>query len=164
MILFSLLFAVHLWQAARYRNWYLLCFSVGELHISRSLSAKVNPYNLIYFIIQYFFIVTAPVFLSAGIYTILSALIHRLGREHSLLPPKVILWIFMTSDAIATVAQIAGAARTPPPPTTSCWAGNPTKSSPSASSSCCLPCSCSAPAAACAPRALAGSKMLGFIT
>ncbi|KAK0614939.1 hypothetical protein B0T17DRAFT_372507 [Bombardia bombarda] len=35
---------------------------------------------------------------------------HRLGREHSLLPPKVILWVFIVSDAIATLCQIAGAA------------------------------------------------------
>ncbi|KAK0702294.1 RTA-like protein [Lasiosphaeris hirsuta] len=79
-------------------------------YIARSPSAKVNPYNLIYFILNYFFIITTPVFLSAGIYTILSALIHRLRKEHSILPPKLILWIFITSDAIATVMQIAGAA------------------------------------------------------
>jgi hypothetical protein len=47
---------------------------------------------------------------AAGIYTILSALIHRLGREHSLLNPKLILWIFITSDVIATITQISGAA------------------------------------------------------
>lgn len=114
-ILFFIFFVVHLFQAIRYRTWYFITFSVGlsfEIvgYIARNLSAKVNPYNLIYFIIQYFFIVTAPVFLSAGIYTILSALIHRLGREHSVLRPKLILWIFITSDAIATITQIAGAA------------------------------------------------------
>ncbi|KAK3387958.1 RTA1 like protein-domain-containing protein [Podospora didyma] len=115
-ILFVLFFLAHIWQGAiKYRTWYFITFPIGLFfeiigYIARSMSAKVNPYNLIYFIIQYFFIVTAPVFLSAGIYTILSALIHRLGREHSVLPPKVILWIFVTCDAVATVAQIAGAA------------------------------------------------------
>lgn len=79
-------------------------------YVARSLSAKVSPYNLIYFILQYFFIVTAPVFLAAGIYTILSALISRLGRQYSLLPPKFILWFFITSDVIATLTQITGAA------------------------------------------------------
>lgn len=49
-------------------------------------------------------------FLAAGIYTILSALIPRLGRQYSFLPPKVILWFFITSDVIATVTQVAGAA------------------------------------------------------
>jgi len=115
VIIFFLFSCVHIWQVVRYRAWYFFPFTVGLLfeivgYIARTLSAKVNPYNLIYFILQYFFVVTAPVFLSAGVYTILSALIHRLGREYSLLPPKLILWIFITSDAIATVCQITGAA------------------------------------------------------
>jgi len=115
VILFFLLFGVHLFQCIRHRSWYFVTFSIGLLfevvgYIARLLSAKVNPYNLIYFILQYFFIVTAPVFLAAGIYTVLSALIHRLGREHSLLPPRIVLWVFVVSDAIATVTQIAGAA------------------------------------------------------
>lgn len=79
-------------------------------YIARSLSAQKNPYNLIYFILNYFFIVTAPVFLAAGIYTILSALIHRLGRRYSPVPPKFVLWFFITSDVIATITQVAGAA------------------------------------------------------
>ncbi|KAK3314392.1 RTA1 like protein-domain-containing protein [Apodospora peruviana] len=115
VILFALFFAVHIFQLLRHRSWYFTTFSVGLLfeiigYIARTLSSKVNPYNLIFFILQYFFIVTAPVFLAAGIYTILSALINRLGREFSVLPPKVILWFFITSDAIATITQIAGAA------------------------------------------------------
>jgi hypothetical protein len=40
---------------------------------------------------------------------VLSALIHRLGRVYSPIPPKLVLWIFVTSDIIATVAQITGA-------------------------------------------------------
>jgi len=115
VIIFFLFFLVHIFQVTRYRSWYFVTFSIGlgfEIvgYIARLLSAKKNPYNLIYFILQYFFIVTAPVFLAAGIYTILSALIHRLGRGYSLLNPKLILWIFITSDVIATVTQITGAA------------------------------------------------------
>ncbi|KAK4187948.1 RTA1 like protein-domain-containing protein [Podospora australis] len=114
-ILFCIYFIVHLFQVIRHRTAYFCTFPIGlgfEIvgYIARCLSAKVNPYNLIYFILQYFFIVTAPVFLAAGIYAILSALINRMGRQYSLLPPKIILWIFITSDVIATVTQIAGAA------------------------------------------------------
>ena len=53
---------------------------------------------------------TAPVFLAAGIYTVLSVLINRLGREHSFLAPKVVLWFFIVSDVVATVTQVCGAA------------------------------------------------------
>ncbi|ATY63108.1 RTA1 like [Cordyceps militaris] len=112
-------FAVHLVlhtaQTVRYRSWWFLPFSVGLVfeivgYCARALSAKKDPYHLIYFVLNYFFIVTAPVFLAAGLYTILSVLIGRLGRRHSVLAPKVILWFFIVSDVVATITQVAGAA------------------------------------------------------
>ncbi|KAL9944755.1 hypothetical protein D7B24_006681 [Verticillium nonalfalfae] len=114
-VLFLLLAIVHLWQSLRYKSYYFLTFPIGLVlevvgYVPRALSAKKNPYNLIYFILNYFFIVTAPVFLAAGIYTVLSALIHRLGRKFAPLPPKFVLWFFVTSDVIATITQVAGAA------------------------------------------------------
>ena len=60
--------------------------------------------------LQYFFIVTAPVFLSAGIYAVLSVLINKVGKEHSPIPPKMVLAVFISSDAVMTVVQICGAA------------------------------------------------------
>jgi hypothetical protein len=47
---------------------------------------------------------------SAAIYTILSILINRIGRQYAPFPPTLILWIFITCDIIATGIQIAGAA------------------------------------------------------
>jgi uncharacterized membrane protein YozB (DUF420 family) len=41
---------------------------------------------------------------------VLSALIRRLGSGYSFLGPRIILWFFITSDVIATVTQVAGAA------------------------------------------------------
>lgn len=112
---FWLLFAAHLVQTVRHRSWWFITFPIGLLfevvgYIARCLSAKQDPYHLLYFILNYFFIVTAPVFLAAGIYTTLSALIPRLGRQYSVVPPKAILWFFVTSDVIATITQVAGAA------------------------------------------------------
>ena len=114
-VLFALYFAVHLVQTIRHRTAYFSPFAVGLAfevvgYVARCLSARVDPYNLIYFIIQYFFIVTAPVFLAAGLYAVLSALIPRLGRRYTLVPPRVVLWFFIVSDSVATVTQIAGAA------------------------------------------------------
>ncbi|KAL2808309.1 RTA1-domain-containing protein [Aspergillus granulosus] len=104
----------HTAQNWKYRSWWWMTFSTGLVfeivgYIARSLSAEKNPYDLIYFILQYFFIVTAPVFLAAGVYTILSALIARLGNEYSPLRPTFILAFFITSDAISTIVQVAGA-------------------------------------------------------
>ncbi|OBS21758.1 hypothetical protein FPOA_08095 [Fusarium poae] len=112
---FALFMIIHLFQTIRFRSWYFITFPVGLLfeivgYIARSLSAKKDPYHLLYFILNYFFIVTAPVFLAAGVYTILSAMVPRLGRRYSLAPPKFILWFFITSDVIATVVQVTGAA------------------------------------------------------
>lgn len=63
-------------------------------------------------IIQYFFIVVAPVFLSAAIYTTLTSLIALLGSSLSPLglPRKTIIAVFVTADVVATVVQVAGAA------------------------------------------------------
>jgi membrane-associated HD superfamily phosphohydrolase len=71
-----------------------------------------NPYKVINFVIQYFFIVVAPVFLSAAIYTTLTSLIDVLGQGLSPygLSKKFILWFFITSDVIATITQVVGAA------------------------------------------------------
>lgn len=109
------LFAVHCAQTMHYRSWWFIPFTVGLAlevvgYIGRILSSKSDPYNLIFYIINYFFIVTAPVVMSASIYAILSTLIPRFGKCYSILSPKVILWIFITSDAVATVAQVTGAA------------------------------------------------------
>ena len=81
-------------------------------YIARTLSAKRNPYKVSFFVIQYFFIVVAPVFFAAAIYTVLSILINNTpnGTSHAPLRPKLILWIFITCDVIATVIQIVGAA------------------------------------------------------
>lgn len=112
---FFLLALGHTIQTIKFRTWWWVPTSVGLIfevigYISRSLSAKKDPYHLIYFVLNYFFIVTAPVFLAAGIYTILSALINQLGRKYSFFPPRFILAFFITSDAIATILQVAGAA------------------------------------------------------
>jgi hypothetical protein len=89
---FGVHFIVHLVRTIRIRSWWWIPFTMGLIfeiigYIARALSAKKNPYNLIYFILNYFFIVVAPVFLAAGIYTILSALIPRVGRRYSFIPP-----------------------------------------------------------------------------
>ncbi|KAG9252285.1 RTA1 like protein-domain-containing protein [Emericellopsis atlantica] len=115
VIWFFLFLIVHAAQVGIYRCWWFVTFPIGLVfevvgYIARSLSAKKDPYHLLYFILNYFFIVTAPVFLAAGIYTILSALIPRLGRQYSFVPPKVILWFFIASDVVATITQVAGAA------------------------------------------------------
>lgn len=46
----------------------------------------------------------------AAIYTLISIAINRVGRQFAPIAPKLILWIFIVCDVVATVVQVAGAA------------------------------------------------------
>ncbi|KAF2246748.1 RTA1-domain-containing protein [Trematosphaeria pertusa] len=114
-VLFFLAGILHGWQLFKYRAWYFSTVMVGIIfeivgYIFRSLSSQLDPYRVTFFVIQYFFIVVAPVFFAAAIYTILSLLINATGRHYAPIPPKLILWIFISCDVVATVVQILGAA------------------------------------------------------
>ncbi|KAF2471101.1 RTA1-domain-containing protein [Lindgomyces ingoldianus] len=115
VILFFVAGVLHTWQLFKYRTWYFCTVLVGiafEIvgYVFRCLSSQVDPYRVTFFVVQYFFIVVAPVFFSAAIYTVLSILINTTGRHYAPIPPKLILWVFITCDVIATVIQIFGAA------------------------------------------------------
>lgn len=90
-----------------------MCELVGYAFRLRSSPPPTgDPYDVVSFVVQYFFIVVAPVFLSAALYTTLTSLIAVLGSRLSLfgLGKKMILWGFVVCDVGATVAQVAGAA------------------------------------------------------
>jgi hypothetical protein len=114
VVLFAIAFVGHVFLVFKHKTWYfsLLCFGtfmeiIG--YVMRILSSKSDPYSVPYFVVQYFFIVVAPVFFSAAIYIILSKMIQQLGKNYSPIPPKAILWTFVTCDVVATVVQILGA-------------------------------------------------------
>ena len=90
-------------------------------YIFRTLSSRNDPYNVIWFVVQYFLIVVAPVFISAGIYFSINGLLAWAAtiRVNGVsgdkkwrwwLSPKLILWGFITADVLTTIMQIAGAA------------------------------------------------------
>ena len=107
----------------QYRRWAfsvlslltMVCEIVGYVFRLRSSPPPVgDPYSVINFVIQYFFIVVAPVFFSAAIYTTLTALMAALSGQCSLSPlglgRRQIIAIFVASDVGATITQVAGAA------------------------------------------------------
>jgi hypothetical protein len=118
IVLFSLILTAQLIQTVTKRTWYLLplvfgCFMEIIGYISRSLSAKKDPYHIIYYVLQYFFIVTAPVFITASMYVCLNKLIAwsaRMGYNTARLKPRFILWGFVFCDVVSTIMQVAGAA------------------------------------------------------
>ena len=120
IVLFTTSFVAHFLQLVRYKAWYftpltLACVLETIGYIFRSLSAKENPYDIIWFVVQYFMIVVAPVFISASIYVCINKLINwakSLGAvvDSWWFAPRVVLWGFITVDVLTTIMQIAGAA------------------------------------------------------
>ena len=115
VVLFLIALVAHFYLLLRHRTWYFSPVLVGTImeiigYVFRILSSQQDPYSVPWFVVQYFFIVIAPVFFSAAIYAIVSVLINTYGREYSPIPPIVVLAVFITSDVVATIVQIAGAA------------------------------------------------------
>ena len=115
VVLFVLALIAHAYLLFRHRTWYFSTVFIGTImeivgYIFRILSSQDNPYSVPWFVVQYFFIVVAPVMFSAAIYAVVSVLINSYGREYAPMPPKVVLGVFITCDVVATVVQVAGAA------------------------------------------------------
>lgn len=113
--LFAIATVTHSYQIFRYKTWYFIPVVVGTVmevvgYIFRIFSSVKDPYRVTYFVIQYFFIVVAPVFFSASIYTVLTKLINAVGRQYSPIPPRLLLILFIICDVVATIVQVAGAA------------------------------------------------------
>ena len=118
VLLFAFSLVLHLAQLLRHRTYYFgVPFVIGCAfetvgYVMRLLSSQKDPYRVSFFVVQYFFIVVAPVFFSAGIYAVLSALIRKLGARYSpLLGAKAILAVFISADVVATIVQVTGAAK-----------------------------------------------------
>jgi hypothetical protein len=90
----------------------LLVGTVMEVvgYIARALSGKVNPYKLNYFVLQYFFIVVAPVMFSAAIYIAFGRLLMIVGPKRAPVRPRPVFLTFLLFDIITTGVQVAGAA------------------------------------------------------
>ncbi|KAK0563553.1 hypothetical protein OC861_004739 [Tilletia horrida] len=75
-------------------------------------AASKNPFLLNPFIIQYFFIVVAPVFLAAALYWALSVIIRSRPAYRSLSPlgPRMLIAVFVIFDVLTIFAQVVGAA------------------------------------------------------
>ncbi|RVX72655.1 hypothetical protein B0A52_04053 [Exophiala mesophila] len=115
VVLFIIALGAHIFLLVRHRTWYFSSTIIGLVmevigYVFRLLASQKNPYAVSYFVAQYFCIVVAPVFFSAAIYTIISVMINVVGRTYAPLSPRLILWIFIVCDVIATVVQITGAA------------------------------------------------------
>ena len=111
-IVFCLLLVLHLSRSFRHRKWTSYLLSLAALlelvgWIGRVWNAKC-PYNKTAFLMQIALLVIAPLFVAAAIYVCLGYLIILLGARYSLIKPKLYLWIFCASDALALLVQAGG--------------------------------------------------------
>ncbi|KAK0536350.1 hypothetical protein OC842_002025 [Tilletia horrida] len=76
------------------------------------IAASKNPFVLNSFVLQYFFIVISPIFLSAALYWALAVLIRARTeyRELSPIGPRLLIAIFVFFDVATILAQVVGAA------------------------------------------------------
>ncbi|GAA5961319.1 hypothetical protein JCM8115_001551 [Rhodotorula mucilaginosa] len=87
-----------------------LCEVVGY---AARLSASKNPFIVVKFVVQYFFIVVAPVFFQAAFYIALADALRLLeggGRTLLGFNPKILVAVMITADVVTTIVQICGAA------------------------------------------------------
>lgn len=116
----AILFAAHLFRTSRSRAWYTVplvvsCFMECLGYIFRTLSAKIDPYRVSFFVAQYFLITTTPILITASLYFCLTKILAFLEAEKISVPlnkgigPRLILWVFITADVITTAVQVAGA-------------------------------------------------------
>ncbi|KAH7103507.1 RTA1 like protein-domain-containing protein [Auriculariales sp. MPI-PUGE-AT-0066] len=113
---FAALLGVHLAWMIKYKRtrifqFLLVLACAMELvgYIFRTMSSK-NPFIVIRFVLNYFFIVCAPIFVSAAIYLGLAKLLPGLPPRSSPLGAKALIGVFVAIDTVTILTQIVGAA------------------------------------------------------
>ncbi|KAH8646334.1 RTA1 like protein-domain-containing protein [Xylariales sp. PMI_506] len=111
-VLFFIALAGHTVQIARFRRWTSVLLALGALTeiigwAGRTWSAKC-PYNQNAFLMQITTLIIAPTFFTAALYVLLGQLIIILGRESSMLSPRMYAIVFCACDIVSLVVQAIG--------------------------------------------------------
>jgi len=115
-VVFCVLFGIscigHIIQTSQKHAWWFYVFAIGAgVEVmgwaARAWSSQC-PYNNDAFLMQISTLIIAPTFFTAGIYVILGQFIHILGRQFSIISPRLYLYIFCTCDFISLVIQAIG--------------------------------------------------------
>ncbi|EPS35328.1 hypothetical protein H072_11294 [Dactylellina haptotyla CBS 200.50] len=112
LVLFGLSTIGHVYASIKGRHYWYLCFAVGTISEMIGWGGRLwsseCPYNNNAFLMQISTLIFAPAFFTGGIYYILKQFIDITGREYSLIPPSLYLWIFITVDVLSLAIQAAG--------------------------------------------------------
>ncbi|EGX45288.1 hypothetical protein AOL_s00173g389 [Orbilia oligospora ATCC 24927] len=112
VVLFGLSTIGHIYSSIKGKNYWYLCFAIGTIAEvigwGGRLWSSSCPYNDNAFLIQISTLIFAPAFFTGAIYYLLKQFIDVTGRQYSLIPPKLYLWIFVSIDIISLAIQAAG--------------------------------------------------------
>ncbi|GMK56003.1 hypothetical protein CspeluHIS016_0210590 [Cutaneotrichosporon spelunceum] len=115
---FGLVMLVQLWYMLRRRGtrWFHGLLAFGALMEVGGYAARIKGYQNMFrvyvFVASYFLIVVAPIPIAAAIYLMLTYAASRWpnGRRLLVMPPKVMVTLFITVDIITIAVQVLGAA------------------------------------------------------
>lgn len=113
--LFGLSTALHLFQIARKRTWYLIPFLIGAIfelvgYGARTTNASQTPnWSKTLYIIETLLLLLGPALFAASIYMVLGRIIRLLDAEHlSWVPTKRLTKIFVSGDVLSFLTQCGG--------------------------------------------------------
>ncbi|KJA24390.1 hypothetical protein HYPSUDRAFT_162133 [Hypholoma sublateritium FD-334 SS-4] len=116
-IIFVLLFntssILHLWQAVKYRTWFMLgtaflCGGMETIGWAARFYSSLHPTSSMAYKIQTSLLVLAPTPLLAANFVIFGRLIRQLGQSYSRLKPRRYTMIFASCDVISLFVQGGG--------------------------------------------------------
>ncbi|GAA6008373.1 RTA1 domain-containing protein [Rhodotorula paludigena] len=119
LITYGLALLLHLSNLARLKGTRVFslllatCCAFEVIGYGCRLASHYRPFVVNFFIVQYFFIVVAPVTASAAFYLALGQALRRLdrgGRTFLRFNPKILIIVMIIADTVTTIIQIVGAA------------------------------------------------------
>lgn len=109
---FAVLFVGHAWSLARYRSWFMSYFVVGVAAESVGYFLRIwsatKPTVMGPYIATTLFIILAPAFLAASIYTSFGRIAAFVGQQHSPVRASRVTAIFVSIDVLSFLLQGGG--------------------------------------------------------
>ncbi|KAJ3021344.1 hypothetical protein HKX48_008739 [Thoreauomyces humboldtii] len=115
LVIFALLFFLHLGLGARYRTWgFTIPIIMGAacevIGYGGRIMGRSDPFSLNPFLVYLVPLTIGPAFLTASIYLCLGRIVTVYGRIHSRLAPRTYTIVFVTFDLVSLILQSIGGA------------------------------------------------------
>jgi hypothetical protein len=112
LTLFTLSTVAHAYQMYTSRMWWLIVLVLGGITEIIGYAARIYSWsddsNLDAFLAQTVTLIIAPSFFSAALYVVFGLIIHIVGQQYSVIPPKWYTIIFVICDLISLIVQAVG--------------------------------------------------------